>query len=123
MDVMDLIVMDLIASSIIEAVKKEEMRKAKKTQSVKLAPEFEKRGIVGIFYNTKKRIVVIKWKDNTVTKAVCSKEDDFDLSIGFAMAYFSKKFGSRSHFVKLLKDNAKCMDEEPTKETEANEAK
>lgn len=120
MDFFDFIIMDIFAN-IIANKKKEEANK--KAQSVKLAPEFEKRGIVGIFYNTKKKIVVIKWKDNTVTKATCSKEDEFDLGIGFAMAYFSKKFGSRSHFVKLLKDNAKCMDEEPAKETEANEAK
>jgi hypothetical protein len=39
----------------------------------------------------KKKQVIIRWNDGTKTKATCNEKDDFDIKVGFAIA-FTRKF-------------------------------
>lgn len=102
----DLMIMDFLADMIKQDLKLEQKGYLKPRQN-NIDAELAKRGITGIYYNKEKKIVVISWKDNTTTKAKCADEDDFDLMVGFSIAYCTKKFGSKSHLNKLINDNAR----------------
>jgi hypothetical protein len=43
-----------------------------------------------VFFNSKKGITVIKWKDGTTSKSTCSVDDEFDPFVGFCIAYTSR---------------------------------
>jgi hypothetical protein len=58
--------------------------------------------IKGIYPNEKKKLVVVKWIDNSITKVNCSEKDTFDIYIGVALAYCKKFFGSNSQFRKVV---------------------
>ena len=62
--------------------------------------------IKGIYPQPKKKMVVVKFKDNTIIKVKCQEEDEFDVYIGVALAYSYKSFGSNSQFRKFV-DNIK----------------
>lgn len=55
-----------------------------------------------VYINDKKRQVCIKWGDGTTTKATCSKKDEFDINIGFAIAFTRKFFKSDRVLDKFL---------------------
>jgi len=53
--------------------------------------DFIKAKINLVIVNHKKKQVIIKWNDKTTTKATCNEKDDFDIKVGFAIA-FTRKF-------------------------------
>lgn len=55
-----------------------------------------------VYVNHKKGQVCIKWGDGTTTKATCSKNDDFDTNVGFAVAFTRKFFKSDRVLDKFL---------------------
>lgn len=59
--------------------------------------------IVGVYPNKDKRILVVKFSDDSVIKIKCCEEDKFDINIGVALAYAYKCFGSKTHFKKEVK--------------------
>ena len=63
--------------------------------------------IKGIYPNEKKRILVVKFNDDSIVKLACHKDDDFDINIGVALAYAYKCFGSKTHFKKVVKELTK----------------
>ncbi len=59
------------------------------------------------YINKKKKTVVLKWDDDTITKVKTSKDDKFDARFGFLLAYFQKHCGmSRTQANKYI-DNLK----------------
>ena len=60
-----------------------------------------------IYVNTDKRLVVVKWIDNTTTKVKCHPDDEFCVTIGVALAYCYKFFGSKNKFCKVISDLTK----------------
>jgi hypothetical protein len=48
-----------------------------------------------VLYGTK--TTIIKWFDGTQTQAICSKNDEFDKQVGFAIAYTRKMNGGKLH--------------------------
>lgn len=45
------------------------------------------------YINEKKKTVVLKWNDDTITKVKVSENDKFDARYGFLIAYFQKNCG------------------------------
>lgn len=45
------------------------------------------------YINEKKKTIVLKWDDDTITKVKTSKDDKFDARYGFLVAYFQKNCG------------------------------
>ena len=45
------------------------------------------------YINEKKKTVVLKWNDDTITKVKTSNDDKFDARYGFLIAYFQKQCG------------------------------
>lgn len=45
------------------------------------------------YINEKKKTIVLKWADDTITKVRTSKDDKFDAKYGFLIAYFQKHCG------------------------------
>ena len=45
------------------------------------------------YINEKKKTIVLKWNDNTITKVKVSKDDKFDARYGFLIAYFQRHCG------------------------------
>lgn len=45
------------------------------------------------YINEKKKAVVLKWDDDSITKVKTSKDDKFDTRYGFLIAYFQKHCG------------------------------
>lgn len=45
------------------------------------------------YINEKKKTVVLKWYDDSITKVKVSENDKFDARYGFLIAYFQKKCG------------------------------
>lgn len=60
-----------------------------------------------IFVNKTKRLVVVRWIDNTTTKVYCQPNDDFSVDIGVALAYCYKFFGSKTKFRKVITEHTK----------------
>lgn len=58
--------------------------------------------IKGIYPNEEKKLVVVKWIDDSVTKVVCGEDDTFDVYVGVAIAVCKKFFGSNSQFRKTV---------------------
>lgn len=59
------------------------------------------------YINEKKKTVVLKWDDDTITKVKTSKDDKFNAKFGFLLAYFQKNCGmSRTQANKYI-DNLK----------------
>ena len=58
--------------------------------------------ITSIYSNKDKKIVVAKFNDNSEVKVKCREEDDFDLTIGVALAICYKMFGSKNQFKKMI---------------------
>lgn len=65
--------------------------------------------IKGIYANEKEKVVVVKWFDNTITKAKCCEGDSFDLYTGVAIALCKKTFGSNNKFKKKVDSIVKYM--------------
>lgn len=55
-----------------------------------------------IYTNEKKKVVVVKWEDGTTTKATCSQDDHFDVTVGFAMCYVKKVYGGKKKLLKQV---------------------
>lgn len=66
-----------------------------------------KNRIKAIFVNKTKRLVVVRWVDNTTTKVQCQPDDDFSVDIGVALAYCYKFFGSKTKFRKVIVEHTK----------------
>lgn len=45
------------------------------------------------YINEKKKTIVLKWNDDTITKVKVSENDKFDAKFGFLLAYFQKHCG------------------------------
>ena len=60
-----------------------------------------------VFVNQTKRLVVVRWIDNTTTKVQCQPGDDFSVDIGVALAYCYKFFGSKTRFRKIIAEHTK----------------
>lgn len=58
--------------------------------------------IKGIYPNEEKKLVVVKFDDDSVIKVKCSKEDEFDVYVGVALAYSYKQYGSNTKFRKMV---------------------
>ena len=56
--------------------------------------------IKGIYVDEIEKIVVVKFADNSIEKVKCSKEDDFDPTVGVSLALSRHLFGSHSRFYK-----------------------
>ena len=63
--------------------------------------------IKAVFVNKTKRLVVVRWIDNTTTKVYCQPNDDFSVDIGVALAYCYKFFGSKTKFRKVIAEHTK----------------
>ena len=63
--------------------------------------------IKAIYVNESKRLVIVKWVDNTTTKVKCHPDDTFCITIGVALAYCYKFFGSKNKFIKVILDLTK----------------
>ena len=63
--------------------------------------------IKDVFVNKTKRLVVVRWIDNTTTKVYCQPNDDFSVDIGVALAYCYKFFGSKTKFRKVIAEHTK----------------
>lgn len=63
--------------------------------------------IKAIFVNRKKRLVVVRWIDNSTTKVKCQPDDDFSVDIGVALAYCYKFFNSKTQFRKVIAEHIK----------------
>lgn len=55
-----------------------------------------------IYVNKEKRLVIVKWIDGSSTKVKCQPGDDFCITIGVALAYCYKFFGSKNKFNKVI---------------------
>lgn len=60
-----------------------------------------------IYVNIEQRLTIVKWIDGTSTKVKCSPEDDFCVTIGVALAYCYKCFGSKNKFSKIITERTK----------------
>ena len=60
-----------------------------------------------IIVNKAKRLVVVRWVDNSTTKVQCQPGDDFSVDIGVALAYCYKFFGSKTQFRKVISEHTK----------------
>jgi hypothetical protein len=58
--------------------------------------------IKGIYPNEEKKLVIVKWSDDSVTKVECSKDDTFDIYVSVALACVRKFFGSNNQFRKIV---------------------
>ena len=63
--------------------------------------------IKAIYVNISKRLVIVKWIDNTTTKVKCHPDDEFCITIGVALAYCYKFFGSKNKFSKVISNLTK----------------
>lgn len=69
--------------------------------------------IQGVYVDEVKRIVVVKFYDNSIEKVHCSKEDDFDPAVGAALAISRHIFGSHTKFYKrVLRDKIQYTNKE-----------
>lgn len=69
-----------------------------------------------VYINDKKKQVCIKWEDGTTTKSTCSDMDEFDLNVGFAIAFTRK-------FLKNDKVTNKLLDKKLVKNNKKNDRK
>ena len=70
-----------------------------------------------IYVNEEKRIIVVKFVDGTVEKVKCDEEDDFDVTIGVALAICRRIFGSHARFYKkVVKDKTILVKDKIKKE-------
>lgn len=58
--------------------------------------------IKSVYPNEEKKLVVVKWCDNSVTKVTCGEDDSFDIYVGVAIAVCKKFFGSNTQFRKTV---------------------
>lgn len=79
----------------------------KATQDVIMLLGLPDKKIQTIFVNKAKRLVVVRWIDNTTTKVQCQPDDDFSVDIGVALAYCYKFFGSKTKFRKTIEEHVK----------------
>ena len=63
--------------------------------------------IKAIFVNKTKRLVIVRWVDDTTTKVQCQPGDDFSVDIGVSLAYCYKFFGSKTKFRKAIAERVK----------------
>ena len=59
------------------------------------------------YINEKKKAVVLKWADDSITKVKVSKDDKFDARYGFLIAYFQKHCGLTKTQANKYLDNLK----------------
>lgn len=64
------------------------------------------------YINEKKKTVVLKWNDDTITKVKVSENDKFDARYGFLIAYFQKNCGMSKTKANKYLDNLKVEIEE-----------
>lgn len=51
-----------------------------------------------IHVNEEKKVIVVKWADDTETKVTCDVQDNFSVDVGFGMALTEHVFGSKREF-------------------------
>ena len=54
--------------------------------------------IKGIYPQEKKRLVVVKFQDNSIVKLQCHSEDEFNVEVATALAIAYKMYGSKGEF-------------------------
>lgn len=54
--------------------------------------------------NDKKEITII-WNNKFETKSICNNDNDFDIVLGFCLAYCKRKFGSYEKINKFINKN------------------
>ncbi|MGL6198604.1 MAG: hypothetical protein ACRC3H_06675 [Lachnospiraceae bacterium] len=59
--------------------------------------------IKGVWFNRKKGITVVRWRDNTVTKVKCQNGDKFNPEHGLAMCIANKAFGNKGNYNDVFK--------------------
>lgn len=72
--------------------------------SIIKAPQKPDGNVKLINVNKEKGIVVVVWKDKTVTKVKCNEYDDFDIEKGIAMCFMKKAFNNRGCYNDLIKE-------------------
>ena len=65
-----------------------------------------------IYINIAQKITIVRWIDGTSTKVKCSPEDDFCVTIGVALAYCYRFFGSKNKFNKIITEKTKEVGKE-----------
>ncbi len=80
---------------------------------------YEEKLIKLVVVNEKKREVIIRWADNTKTKSVCSKDDEFSVTVGFAIAFTRKFFKNDKRLLRYIEK--KLPKYKPSKKTEAEQ--
>lgn len=62
-----------------------------------------------------KGVVAVKFPDGETYVSHCSKEDHFDIEVGVALAIARHLYGSRTAFLKAIKEDSVIHDPEPVK--------
>jgi len=75
-------------------------------------------GIEGVFVNEEKGLVTVKFNNGNIRHSLCSKNDPFDVSVGVANCIAAEWFGTKTHFKKWVKDNAKFIKKKAKKKKE-----
>ena len=92
---------DKLAESLKKPTEKESPKKAHKPRKIK-KPKIND-GIKAVYFNDKKKVVYVIWKDGTSTKVTCHSDDVYSRESGLALAYMKKKFGNDSTFNNVLR--------------------
>ena len=59
--------------------------------------------IENVYFNYKKGVTTVKWKDGTVTTVRCQGDESFDEEKGLAMCFVKKQFDNRGCFNEIIK--------------------
>lgn len=92
---------DKLAESLKKPTEKETPKKAHKPRKIK-KPKIND-DIKAVYFNDKKKVVYVIWKDGTSTKVTCHSDDVYSRESGLALAYMKKKFGNDSTFNNVLR--------------------
>lgn len=63
--------------------------------------------IKGIYPQIKKRLVVVKFEDNSIVKLNCHEEDEFNVEVATALAIAYKVYGAKGEFRRQVKNLSK----------------
>ena len=92
---------DKLAESLKKPTEKEAPKKVRKPRKIK-KPKIND-DIRAVYFNDKKGVVYVIWKDGTSTKVTCHSDDVYSRESGLALAYMKKKFGNDNTFNNVLR--------------------
>lgn len=90
-----------LSESFKRPTEEEAPHKVHKPRKIK-KPKFNDE-IKAVYFNDKKGVVYVIWKDGTSTKVTCHSDDVYSRESGLALAYMKKKFGNDSTFNNVLR--------------------